>query len=115
VPDDPPSRAARRRVRRGEGEVTQWPRGLTGYVPAGPEEALPSVEEDRTANRLELAGRLLGVLRSQGRDVEGALDELRAAKAAFASGDRADAARRVDRLFGDLERAAPPSEPTDTR
>jgi hypothetical protein len=94
---------APRRVRRGEGEVTQWPRGLVEYVPAGPEDAVPSPEEDRTANRLRLAGRLVSLLASQGLDVGRELGLLREAEATFATGDRAGAALRVDRLFAALE------------
>jgi hypothetical protein len=94
--------------------VTQWPRGLVAYVPTGPEDASPSDEEDRTANRLALAGRLLGLLRSQGRDVGTALDELREARDAFARGDRATAAQRVDRLFADLDGDAASPGATDT-
>jgi hypothetical protein len=103
---------APRRVRRGEGEVTQWPRGLVDYVATGPADATPSPEEDRTANRLRLAGRLLSLLRSQGRDVDRELALLKDAEAAFAAGDRPGAAVRVDRLFADLETAAarPPPE-----
>jgi len=112
VADDPSPPAGRRRVRRGEGEVTQWPRGLTGYVATGPEDAVPSAEEDRTTNRLLLAARLLGLLRSQGRDVERELGALRAAEGALARGDRVDAARRIDRLLAELDA---PAGPTDTR
>jgi len=92
-----------RRVRRGEGEVTQWPRGLVDYVAKGPEDAEPSVEEDRTANRLRLAGRLLSILASEGREVPAEIERLRTAEAAFAEGDRARAARLVDALFADLD------------
>ena len=93
----------RRRVHRGEGEVTQWPRGLVDYVAKGPEDEDPSVEEDRTANRLRLAARLLAVLRSEGRDVAREIGELREAEHAFAEGDKARATQLVDRLFADLD------------
>ena len=99
--EDGPS--PRRRVRRGEGEVTQWPRGLVEYVAKGPEDDDPSVEEDRTANRLHLAARLLAVLRSEGREVGVEIRALRAAEDAFSSGDRARATRLVDQLFADLD------------
>jgi hypothetical protein len=114
VPDENAPTAPRRRVRRGEGEVTSWPRGLAAYVTSGPEDAVPSDEEDRTANRLALAGRLLGVLRSQGRDVDPEVDALRRARAAFARGDRDTAAREVDRLFAGLDDDAASLEATDT-
>ena len=93
----------RRRVKRGEGEITQWPKGLVGYVPSGPEDEVPSPDEDRTGNRLKLAGRLLAVLRSQGRDVEREVRELTEAESAFSRGDRARATRLVDQLFRDLD------------
>ena len=111
----------RRRVRRGEGEVTEWPRGLVDYVAKGPEDDAPSLEEDRTLNRLRLAGRLLAVLRSERKDVAREVRELRAAEAAFRSGDRTRAGRLVDELLGELDRRhrsesaegpIRPSEPT---
>ncbi|MGB7124119.1 MAG: hypothetical protein WBE40_04600 [Thermoplasmata archaeon] len=95
--------APRRPTKRGEGEVTQWPRGLVGYVSSGPEDETPSPDEDRTGNRLRLAARLLSVLRSQGRDVDREVRELAAADAAYSRGDRAGATRLVDRLFADLD------------
>ena len=97
--DHPP-----KRVRRGEGEVTDWPRGLLHYTPSGPPDGTPDPEEDRTRNRLRLAGRLIAVLRSGGQDVERELRDLRAAQAAFDAGDRPDARERVERLLGVLER-----------
>jgi hypothetical protein len=107
--DEPePGPEPRRRVRRGEGEVTQWPRGLTGYVSKGPAEETPSADEDRVANRLKLAGRLIAVLRSQGHEVDPWIRRLREAEAALRSGDRAGAVAHLDRLLGDLERASPP-------
>jgi hypothetical protein len=95
--------------------VTQWPRGLTGYVAAGPEDATPSPDEDRTANRLQLAGRLLTVLRSQGHHVDREVRELTDAETAFAHGDKPRASRLVDQLFADLdERSRAPPPATDT-
>jgi hypothetical protein len=118
VTDDDAAPPARRRVQRGEGEVTQWPRGLAGYVSAGPEDETPSPEEDRTGNRLRLAARLLAVLRSQGRNVDREVRELTAAESAYARGDKPLATRLVDQWFADLERhlgPAPRTErPTDT-
>jgi hypothetical protein len=108
VADPEPDPPARRRVHRneGDGEVTQWPRGVVGYVPAGPPDEMPSAEEDRTANRVQLAGRLLAVLRSQGRPVDDLLPRLRAAEEAVAAGDRPRAAMLVDRLIAELDRAS---------
>jgi len=109
------SATPRRRVARGEGEVTQWPRGLVDYVPAGPADATPDPEEDRTANRLRLAGRLVAVLRSRGADVAREVAALRSAEAAFRAGRRAEADRAVDRLLAELDaRLAPaPAESPD--
>jgi hypothetical protein len=103
VSEGDPAADPRRPVKRGEGEVTQWPRGLVGYVPSGPEDEAPSADEDRTGNRLHLAARLLSVLRSQGRDVDREIRELTEAEAAFAKGDRPRATRLVDQLFADLD------------
>jgi hypothetical protein len=90
-------------VERGEGEVTQWPRGLSGYVSSGPLDEPPSPEEDRTGNRVRLAARLLAVLRSQGRDVDREVRELAAAEAAYVRGEKGRATRLVDQLFADLD------------
>ena len=106
----------RRRVRRGEGEVTQWPRGVVSYVPRGPEDEVPDPEEDRLRNRLLLAGRLIGVLRTEGRNVEPHLRELRAIERAVREGDRAGATIRADRLLGELDAVlAPPDQSTGPR
>jgi hypothetical protein len=100
-PTNPPPR--KRRVARGEGEVTQWPRGLVDYVPKGPPESPPAPEEDRTKNRLLLAARLLSLLRSRGENVEQFVRDLARAQRAFAQGDRRQAAEQVDRLLGELD------------
>ncbi len=95
--------------------MTQWPRGLAGYVPSGPDDETPSPEEDRTRNRLRLAARLLSVLRSQGRDVDREVRELTEAEAAFARGDKSRATHLVDQLFADLdERPRARGRSTDT-
>jgi len=96
----------RRRVRRGEGEVTQWPRGLVDYVPAGPDDAPPSPEEDRIANRLALAARLLATLRARGEAVEREIGWLSEARRHLAAGERAAAAQQVDALLGALGAAS---------
>jgi hypothetical protein len=106
VPEDASAPAKRRRVNRGEGEVTEWPRGLSGYVPTGPDDASPSAEEDRTGNRLRLAARLLALLRAQGRDVDREIRELREAERAFEGGEKTEAARRIDRLLGEIDEAS---------
>ncbi|MFY9717340.1 MAG: hypothetical protein WAK40_05340, partial [Thermoplasmata archaeon] len=108
---EPPAK----RVRRGEGEVTQWPRGLVDYVPARRADATPDPEEDRVRNRLLLAGRLIGLLRSRGLPVETELATLRRLEEQFRVGDREVVAGPLDRLLGELDRrlteaaAAPPS------
>lgn len=96
-PDERP-----RRTRRGEGEVTQWPRGLLDYTPRETPDATPDPEEDRTINRILLAARLIGLLRSEGRDVREELGALRAAAAAREAGRREEATERVERLLGEL-------------
>ncbi len=71
-----------RRTRRGEGEVTQWPRGLLDYTPGETPDAAPDPDEDRTGNRIRLAARLIGLLRSEGRDVQSEIEALHAAERA---------------------------------
>ena len=109
------SSTPRRSVRRGEGEVTEWPRGLLEYVPKGPEDATPSPEEDRTRNRLLLAARLLAVLRSRGEEVDREVALLTSAERALKAKDAARATREVEALLADLDRrtrSVPPSGPT---
>jgi hypothetical protein len=108
------SKPSRRRVERDESEVTSWPRGLVSYVPDRAPEERPSPDEDRTANRLALAARLIGLLRAQGADVEREIDELRAAERAFTAHDRRGATARVDRLLGKLEPRAGPAAESST-
>ena len=70
----------------------------------GPEDEPPSPEEDRTANRLRLAARLLSVLRAGGADVDRELRALAAAHSAFVKGDTRRAGELVDALFAELDR-----------
>jgi hypothetical protein len=94
-------------VRRDEGEVTSWPRGLAGYVPAGsPDQGPPSEEEDRLAQRIRLAARLIDLLRSSGREDPSWERELRAAERAYRERDRARAREVIERLIGVLGMAA---------
>lgn len=104
----------RRAIRRGEGEVSQWPRGLVEYVTRGPQdEGVPPDEEDRTAQRIHLASRLIAVLRARGVDVSAFVEKLHTADTAFRAGDRARASRLVDDLIGELgERASAEFPPT---
>jgi hypothetical protein len=102
VTDEPPT-PGRRKVRRGEGEVTEWPRGLVDYTPTGAPETNPSPEEDRDQNRLRIAARLLGFARAQGRDVDAAVRRLWEADRAFRAGDRATGRRLVDEVTSEVE------------
>jgi len=88
--------------------VTEWPRGLVDYLPAGPEEQAPSADEDRDVNRLRLASRLLGSARAQGRPVESAVRRLREADRAFREGDRPKGRRIVDEVIAEVERVFAP-------
>jgi hypothetical protein len=90
-------------VRRGESEVTQWPRGLVDYVPSGAAEESPSPEEDRTGNRLRLAARLIGLLRAAGENVDRELAALAEAERAYAAKDHARATELVEALLGVLD------------
>lgn len=99
-------------MRRDEGEVTSWPRGLVAYVPSGAEEETPPPDDDRVRNRLILAGRLLAVLRAGGETVDEELRRLRAAERAAAAHDRVRAIEEVERLLGEL--AARPARRADT-
>jgi len=102
VTDDSPS-SSRRKVRRGEGEVTEWPRGLVDYTPTGAPETGPSPDEDRDQNRLRIAARLLGFARAKGLDVDTAVRRLRDADRAFRAGDRATGRRLVDEVTSEVE------------
>lgn len=99
-----PSTGHRRRIRRGEGEVTEWPRGLVDYTPTGPVGAPPSQDEDRDRNRLRLAARLLGLARAQGRPVDDLVSRLHEADRALRAGDRQTGRRMVDDVIAQLER-----------
>lgn len=100
---EPAPEGGRRRVRRGEGEVTEWPRGLVDYLPRGDPDRAPSPEEDRDLNRLHLAARLLGFARSHGHSVDGAVARLREADRAFRAGDRASGRRIVEQVITEAE------------
>ena len=100
---DEPPKGGRRRVRRGEGEVTQWPRGLVDYTPTGRPEQTPSPEEDRDLNRLRLASRLLGFARANGHTVDAAIARLHRADRAFREGDREEGRRIVEDVITEVE------------
>jgi hypothetical protein len=103
--EDP--RRTERSVHRDQGEVNQWPRGLVGYVPSGKADAgPPPEEEDRTAQRIRLAARLIDLLRARGEEDPSWGPRLREADRAYRAGERSHASRCVDELLGDLgERA----------
>lgn len=98
-----PPKGGRRRVRRGEGEVTQWPRGLVDYTPTGGPEQAPSPDEDRDLNRLRLASRLLGFARASGHSVDAAVARLHRADRAFREGDREKGRRIVEDVITEVE------------
>jgi len=102
VTGEPPPEG-RRKVRRGEGEVTEWPRGLVDYTPTGSPDSAPSPDEDRDRNRLRLAARLLGVARSQGLSMDEAVRRLYEADRAFREGDRARGRRLVEDVITETE------------
>jgi len=111
VTDDGPT-DARRRVRRGEGEVTEWPRGLVDYTPTGAPDAAPSPDEDRDLNRLRIASRLLSLARSRGLSVDRAVVRLRDADRALQKGDRRVGRQLVDGVIDEVEAllGEPPGE-----
>jgi hypothetical protein len=105
--------SAVRRVRRGEGEVTQWPRGLLEYIPAGVPDSPPNPDEDRLLQRVYLAGRLLALLGARGVPVESEVKELREVDRLRAEGRRPEAMARIDALLARLDhRSEPASGPT---
>ncbi|HYA70445.1 MAG TPA: hypothetical protein VEH28_03660 [Thermoplasmata archaeon] len=105
--------AARRRIRRGEGEVTEWPRGLVDYVPTGPSDRSPSPEEDRDLNRLRVASRLLGFARARGQNVDALVRRLREADRSLRNGDRAAGRRIVDEVIAEAERLTEGGAPAE--
>jgi len=103
-----------RRTRRGEGEVTQWPRGLVDYTTTRVPDATPDPEEDRTGNRIRLAARLIGLLQTEGQDVGREMAALRAAERAYQAGHRVEATERVERLLGEIQPTRSRSDRTPT-
>jgi len=92
-----------------EPELSEFPRGLVGYVPVGGAGTPRSEEEDPLPNRLILLGRLAMLERSRGREVGTALARLQDARTALAAGDRATAQRIADEVHTVLERG--PEDP----
>ncbi len=94
--------ARRPAVRRGEGEVTDWPRGLVAYVPTTPDSVDRDPEEDRGTNRQKLALRLLDLEAGSGRSVDRARARLRRAARLRADGRRSEADAEVEAVLGEL-------------
>ncbi len=102
-------RAADDRLRAAEPEraLSEWPRGLVGYVPRGPVGLPPDREEEPVANRLLLVHRLLELRRSEGWPVEALVARLAEAEAAYRAGDRGRARAIGDEVHRQLEGPAP--------
>lgn len=94
-----------------EPELSEFPRGLVGYVPVGGTGTPRPDEEDPLPNRLTLLGRLAMVEQRRGRDVDHTLARLKDAHAALRAGDRRTARRIADEVHGELERPPPTSGP----
>ncbi len=90
-----------------ESELTEFPRGLVGYVPTGGRGRPAGDEEDPVANRLRLIERLLEVRRREGRDVAPWVRTLREAFQALRAGDRGRARRLGNEVHAALDAAAP--------
>ncbi len=93
----------RLRARRGESELTEFPRNLIAYVPRGDPGNPPGPEEDPLRNRHRLVLRLADLTPVPPADRERALRELTAAGADLARGDRRSARRRIDEAHRLLE------------
>ncbi|MCI4360449.1 MAG: hypothetical protein L3J91_01980 [Thermoplasmata archaeon] len=87
----------------GEPELSDFPRGLVGYIPTGDRGHPTTDEEEPMANRIRLVARLIEVRRSEGRDVEAWIAALRAAQSAYLDGDRARARRLCDAVLSQVE------------
>jgi hypothetical protein len=87
----------------GEPELSEFPRGLVGYVPTGDRGHPTPDDEEPTANRIRLVARLIEVRRSEGRDVEPWVAALRTAQSAYADGDRPRARRLCDAVLSEVE------------
>lgn len=96
------------RGERAESELTEFPRGLIGYVPRGDPGVPRTDEEDPLANRIRLLARLADVAALGASELEAARGELRAAEAALRGGDRAAARRAADAAHRIIEGAARP-------
>lgn len=92
-----------------EPELSEFPRGLVGYLPVGEIGGPRPEEEDPLPNRLSLLGRLAMVEQSRGRDVGAVLARLTEAHRALSAGDRGGARRIADEVLTELERTGPPA------
>jgi hypothetical protein len=87
----------------GEPELSEFPRGLVGYVAKGDRGHPTPEDEEPIANRIRLVARLIEVRRSERRDVEEWVRALREAQGAYTSGDRATARRLCDAVLREVE------------
>lgn len=97
----------------GEPELSEFPRGLVGYVAKGDRGHPTPDDEEPMANRIRVIARLIEVRRSEGRPVEAWVKALREAQAAYADGDRARAKRLCDSLLGEVETDGPRRSATE--
>lgn len=88
-----------------ERALSEWPRGLVGYVPEGDAGVAPDRSEEPVANRLLLVQHLLAFRRSQGWSVEALIPRLQQAELAYQRGERSRARRITDEVHAELERA----------
>ena len=97
----------------GEPELSEFPRGLVGYVPTGDRGHPTPEDEEPVANRIRLLARLIDVRRSEGRDVARWVRALGEARAAYDAGDRPGARRRCDAILREVEDGAGGRPPTE--
>ena len=97
----------------GEPELSEFPRGLVGYVPKRDRGHPTPDDEEPIANRIRLVARLIEVRRSEGRDVEEWVGALRNAQGAYSSGDRPKARRLCDAVLREVETEVAPRPRTD--
>jgi hypothetical protein len=87
----------------GEPELSEFPRGLVGYVAKGDRGHPTRDDEEPLANRIRLVARLIEVRRSEGRDVEEWVRALGEAQRAYTEGDRPTARHRCDAVLREVE------------
>lgn len=90
---------------RGESELTEFPRGLVGYVAVGDRGHPRTDEEDPIANRRRLVLHLLELFPPEERLRREVLEHLARAQSALEHADRPLAQREVDAAHARLEAA----------